>query len=197
MITKDLINAASDYEAYFNWVKELVDAKSSSGEEPSENFIHFTKLNYSRMKRLNKTTTFDASLLSEIAIDRPITFLVLTESWCGDAAQIIPVIAKLADEIPNLGLKLILRDENPEIMDAFLTNGSRSIPKLILLDTASLEVLGSWGPRPAKLTNKVNEWKVNDDITKVEMKEMIQRWYTEDKTSEIQKDLIELLGELK
>ena len=83
--------------------------------------------------------------------------LVLSEDWCGDAVNIVPVAARLADSLPALRLHVLARDQNLDIMDAHLTNGrSRSIPVIILLDQDGME-RGWWGPRPSALQRWVME----------------------------------------
>src|SRR6476620_5284051 len=101
------------------------------------------------MQRLGKTVEL-AELVKTAAQDvkRKMIWLIITEGWCGDAAQNIPVIEKIASESGNIETRYILRDENPELIDQFLTEGARSIPKLIAIDRNSGDVLGTWGPRP-------------------------------------------------
>src|SRR6202000_1072870 len=125
----------------------------TTGPNQSDDFIHYTQLSQQRMHRLEKTiqVTPEAEVLIR-AIAVPQTWLVLTEAWCGDASQSLSVMHALAQLNPLIDLRVLLRDENLELMDQYLTNGvSRSIPKLIGLDSASLEVLFTWGPRPAPL----------------------------------------------
>ena len=76
--------------------------------------------------------------------------LVLSEDWCGDAVNTLPVVAKLAALSPNMDLRVLARDENLDIMDAHLTGRSRSIPCVIALDEDFRE-RGWWGPRPTEL----------------------------------------------
>ena len=76
--------------------------------------------------------------------------LVIAEDWCGDASSTIPIVARFADAVPGMELRLLRRDEHPELMDRYLTNGARSIPIVIVLDESFRE-LGHWGPRPAEL----------------------------------------------
>jgi hypothetical protein len=76
--------------------------------------------------------------------------LVLSEDWCGDAVNTVPVVARLAELAPNADLRVLARDANPDLMDAHLTGSSRSIPVVIVLDEQFREV-GWWGPRPAEL----------------------------------------------
>ena len=86
--------------------------------------------------------------------------LVLSEDWCGDAVNTVPVVAKLAALSPNLELRVLARDENLDLMDAHLTGTSRSIPVVILLD-AEYRERAWWGPRPTALQDSVSgEWQV-------------------------------------
>ena len=121
------------------------------------------------------------------------TFLVITESWCGDGAHVLPVINKVAESNPNIDLKIVFRDEHPELMDNFLTNGSRSIAKLIILDADTLEVINTFGPRPSVATKLVDNYKAEHGSLTPEFKEDLQRWYNKDKGQTTLNDLIELL----
>ena len=76
--------------------------------------------------------------------------LVLSEDWCGDAVNVVPVVARLAELASNADLRVLARDENPDLMDAHLTGASRSIPVVIVYDDDFNEVAW-WGPRPAAL----------------------------------------------
>jgi thioredoxin-like negative regulator of GroEL len=75
--------------------------------------------------------------------------VVLAEDWCGDAASLVPILAKVADAAPDrIDLRVLSRDENLDVMDCFLSHGGRSIPVAIILDE-DMQLLGWWGPRPA------------------------------------------------
>jgi len=104
-------------------------------------------------------------------------FLVLAEDWCGDASNTIPVLARLVDAVPGLELRILRRDENPKLMDRYLTNGSRSIPIVIALDENFTE-LGHWGPRPAELQS----WVLANRplVPKAELYPQVRRWYARD-----------------
>src|SRR6476659_6576681 len=80
--------------------------------------------------------------------------LVIAEDWCGDASNTVPIIARFAASVPGFELRVIMRDQHPEVMDQYLTNGSRSIPIIIVLDEAFQEI-GHWGPRPTELQSWV------------------------------------------
>jgi hypothetical protein len=128
------------------------------------------------------------------ALGRPLLWLVLTEAWCPDSAHAVPVLAKIEERSPRVALKLLLRDENADLMDHFLTNGSRSIPKLICLDAQTGEELGTWGPRPAQLQEMVMDHKRDPKgVSHDDFMTEIQRWYAKDKTLGLQHELTGLL----
>ena len=104
--------------------------------------------------------------------------LVIAEDWCGDASNTVPIVAKLAEQVPGLELRVILRDQNPDVMDRYLTNGSRSIPIVIALDESFAEV-GHWGPRPAEL----QAWVMANRgiLPKAELYPQVRKWYARDR----------------
>jgi hypothetical protein len=104
--------------------------------------------------------------------------LVIAEDWCGDASNTVPIVAKLADASPGLELRIIERDENPEVMDQYLTNGSRSIPIVIALDDDFQEI-GHWGPRPTELQAWVMANRAT--IPKTELYPQVRKWYARDR----------------
>ncbi len=178
-------------------VLDLLKEGKSTGIDQNDDLTHFTKLNNQRMKRLDKQTKLNEETLSKAQkINRDFTWLVLTESWCGDAAQTLPVINKFAEANEKIDLKVVLRDENEELMNQFLTNGSKSIPKLIVVDNASKEVVGSWGPRSIKASELVREYKEKHGKIDATLKIDLQNWYNEDKGLNIEMEMVELIDEL-
>ena len=117
--------------------------------------------------------------------------LVIAEDWCGDASNTVPIIAKLTDQSPGLELRIIMRDTNPEVMDQYLTNGSRSIPIVIALDEAFHEI-GHWGPRPAEL----QAWVMANrgTIPKAELYPQVRKWYARDRGETTLKEVLEAAG---
>jgi hypothetical protein len=103
------------------------------------------------------------------------------------------LLSKMANENENVDLKLVLRDENLELMDEFLTNGGRSIPKLIALDEEK-NVLFTWGPRPSVATKMIADYKEANGVVDAKVKEDLQRWYNKDKGVNVQEDIISLLS---
>ena len=184
---------AYSYADYMLLMEKVVLENRTTGPKQSEDLAFYTKLNLARMQRLNKKVELNEDLKAKvIQIEIPQTWYILTEAWCGDAAQNIPVLAAAA--LPNslITVKLLLRDENPELMDAYMTNGGRSIPKLIAVDVDFNELF-TWGPRPAGANELMLAYKANPVQTLKEFVEDIQRWYIADKTKSMQKELTEIL----
>jgi len=193
----DLIQKGLDqsmtYGEYRAYVEELTETASNSGSEKTEALAKYTQLNHKRMKRWDKTLRIPEEVVLKTTHGKRITWLVLTESWCGDASPSLPVMNKVAQRNPDLELRIVLRDEHPELMDAFLTNGTRSIPKLIALDSQTQQVLGEWGPRSSQATQMVVQEKAKNGMLSAEFKEKLQVFYNKDKGRDILKDLTELL----
>jgi len=194
IIENSLANSFT-YEAFKNKVEEVVKQGKSTGNDPeNENLANYSKLTYARIKRLDKTLKIDQSISEKIkSITKPVTWIVLTESWCGDAGQTIPVINKLAELNPNIELKLLFRDENDELMSEFLTNGGKSIPKLIAYNKDSKSVLNTWGPRPSEATKLVNDYKEAHGKLTPEFKQDLQVWYNKDKGKNTAEDISNLI----
>ena len=188
---------ALDYSSYRNLVDELLAKGETTGPDNSEAMLHYSKMNVQRMNRVDKTTVLGEELLSTLEkIEGKYRFLVITEGWCGDAAQIVPIINKVVSAAPDkFDLKLTLRDKNLPLIDAHLTNGGRAIPVLLILDEAGNLVLPKWGPRPAILQGLLADWK-NEGVEMPELAEKLHGWYAKDKTLTTQQELNELLKPL-
>lgn len=196
-IIENSLKSAQSYTAYKEMVLQLLKEGKSTGGVQNNDLFQYTKLNNQRMKRLDKQTKLHEETLTKAQkINKEFTWLVLTESWCGDAAQTLPVINKFAEANKKIDLKVVLRDENEELMNKFLTNGSKSIPKLIVVDNASLEVVGSWGPRSAKASKIVTEYKEKHGKIDDQLKTDLQNWYNDDKGTHIEMEMLELIDEL-
>ena len=127
---KEGLQKAISYSSYRKLISDLIASGKSSGPIQSEDLLNYSKLNDRRMTRLDKTIQLShETLLALKKNDKPITWLVLTEGWCGDAAQALPVINKIANESDLITLKIIFRDEHEELMGHFLTNRGRVDPQ--------------------------------------------------------------------
>lgn len=199
VITREIIKSAFTYNQFRKVLDELLEQGKTTGNDHSEELVNYTKMNAHRMKRLEKKPEINEELKHSLQnIDHPQIWLCLVEGWCGDVAQNLPTINKMAEATGLVELKLILRDENQEIMDRYLTNGNRAIPKLIALDNDSLEELWTWGPRPADCQQMVLDAK-EQGVDKKEFAEKVHHWYAKDNTNSLQKEFLLLVkdGELK
>lgn len=193
-LIKDGLRKAQSYSDYRAMVKRLASEEGTTGPEQTASYIEYTQLNDRRMRRWDKTLKFPVEAVEKIkAIDKKLQFLVLTESWCGDAAPSMPVMNKIEELNPNIELKVLLRDENLELMKRFLTKGAKSIPKLILIDQEANEVLGDWGPRPKVAAKMVQDYKEEHGKLTAEFRQDLQVWYNKDKGQNILNELIDLL----
>ncbi len=186
------------YAQYVSMLEDLVKRNATTGEDQSEEKVSATKLNFQRMQRIEKSFTPDTELRDLIAgIEVPVTWVVLTEGWCGDASQNLPVINKIAQiSNGNVSLKLVLRDEHPLLMDQFLTNGARAIPKLICINPANQKLLGTWGPRPKTIQQMISDLKAeNPTISHKDLMYNLHLFYAKDKGQSLQSELKTVLKE--
>ena len=193
LLTKSLKNSYT-YTEYRVLVENLLADKKSTSKEDSEDLVNYSKLNHSRMKRLDKTIKLSDEIIEKVeSITTPIQWIVLSEGWCGDAAQNLPIINKIAELNKNISFKIVLRDEHTDLMDSFLTNGGRSIPKLIQSNN-DYSIIKSWGPRPTVATKMVTDFKSKNGSITPEFKKDLQLWYNKDKGLSMIDDLLSFLG---
>lgn len=197
-ISPEKVKQAYTYEAYRQLIDDLMLKKQTTGDDHSEAMLHYTNMNIVRMERLDKKIELDALTLTALENIKEVQiWLVLTEAWCGDAAQTIPVMHKMAESNSNITLGLLLRDQHLDLMDEFLTNGARSIPKLLVLNE-QLEVRTQWGPRPKEVQQLlVTSKKYTEDMSMEEkesafeqLKIDVQKWYNKDKGMKTQQEIL-------
>lgn len=183
------------YETYRNTINALLKEGKSTGHEQSESLTHYSELNVTRMNRLEKTMTIAAEFVEQLkALKGDYLWLVISEGWCGDAAQLVPIFHKMADLSPNIEMKIALRDDNEALMNLFLTNGARSIPKLIIIDKNTLEVLGDFGPRPQGAKQLIIDYKAEHGVVDETAKTNLQLWYLHDKGLSTQQEIMALMA---
>ncbi|UCD23171.1 MAG: thioredoxin family protein [Gemmatimonadota bacterium] len=174
-------------------IKNAVDLKKVwASASPYTEFVEGTEKNRSLWEGVYRLTPIPEWVL-KLACDRGkgIRLLAIVEDWCGDASNTVPVLAKLGDMASCLEMRVIERDENPEVMDQYLTNGARSIPIVIVLNE-DLEELGHWGPRPSELQHWVMDHK--DAIPKDERYKYVRRWYAKDKGETTMREVLQLIA---
>ncbi len=195
ILDKSIWENAMDYPTYRQLIDTLLTQSKTTGTHQSPELVNYTRLNQQRMQRIELHSQLNQQTIAAIQTLPDTVWLVLSEGWCGDAAQNLPYIHKMASVNPKINLRIILRDEHPEIMDRFLTNGSRSIPKLIWIHPATGEVLSQWGPRPTIAQQMVLEMKAQG-IPHDEYVKAVHAWYAKDKGEQIQKEFIEMCRRL-
>jgi hypothetical protein len=188
----DAFSKGLDYPSYRSLIKSLLAENQTTGTNHSEAMIAYTKMNDQRMNRWDKKISIDPNLANIINSLPKMKWLVITEAWCGDAAQNIPFIAKLASENQNIDLRFIMRDEHSEIMDQYLTNGARSIPILVIMDE-NFNDLATWGPRPEPVQKMVMEAKEKPNLDQPKFIESIHKWYAVDKNQTITQEFTQLI----
>lgn len=182
----------SDYFEKFRIKVETIDPTNLIGEEKERS--EYRKLNFQRSSRIHKTYLVDPVLCDMIKnISKPQLWMVITEDWCGDSSQNFPYIAMMSKFNPLINLRIILRDQNTDIMDLYLTDGiSRSIPKLVAFDEHGEEIF-QWGPRPREAQELVNKLK-SEGKTHDEFIEQLHLWYGRNRGKAIESEFKEILG---
>ena len=186
-------NSGMSYEEYKKlFAEEIENPPALDGK----NNYAIKKLNLSRSTRVEKQFVPSDEIIEAVKkISGPQLWIVLTESWCGDSAQNLPILAKISELNKNVELQILLRDSNLEIMDQYLTNGTRSIPKLIAFDEDGKELF-LWGARPAAAQKLINELK-EKGLQKNEWLIELHKWYSNNRGKELDKELLELLNNLE
>lgn len=191
-VIEEALKGAITYTEYRELVNELFAHGKSTGPVQTEPNLIYTELNIHRMSKWDKHfKPSDAAMsLFQNRADKEV-WLVLTESWCGDAAHSLPIMEKLAQLSGGIDFKVVLRDQNLELMDEFLTNGGRGIPKLIVMDAETHEVKGSWGPRPAAV-QEMRLKMIDENESKEEISKALQLWYARDRGKTIEQELLSI-----
>ena len=167
---------------------EVENTISSNLSEVDSKRYEDRKLNLHRMKRIDKHCIVSKELKSLIqSIKEPQKWMIITETWCGDSAQNIPYIAKIAELNSNITLKIILRDINPEIMDLYLTNGTRSIPILVVFNSTGQEIF-QWGPRPEEAKTLLDKLK-QEGVEKSVRQEKLHLWYGRNRGKNLENEI--------
>lgn len=191
---QDSLKNSYSYADYQKLVDDLLNKGKSTTQGAGDAFVKFSKLGLQRMQRWDKKFEVPADLAEKVKnYDKKRTWIVLTEGWCGDAAHIVPVIHKIAELNDNIEMRLVLREENLDLMNDFLTNGGKSIPKMVIYDPEHEKVTGDWGPRPAPAQKIFYDYK---DRSHDEFEQAAQKWYNKDKGKTTAKEIVDLLPEV-
>lgn len=180
------------FQAYLDQFEGILKSDAPNAPYNDADFFNYAKLNWSRMNRWVKHGIIQADLEAAINdIRSPQNWIVITEPWCGDAAHIVPFLARLAELNPLVTIDFQLRDSAPFLIDNYLTNGGKSIPILVIRDEAGND-LAVWGPRPKACQVVFDELKAKQAEMN-ELKTALQHWYNEDKGVSLQTELLALI----
>jgi len=197
IIKNSLVNSLT-YSVYRQQVTDLLKEGKSTGNEQSEALTKYSELNEVRMNRLEKTIQITDEVKASLSnLQSNYTWIVISEGWCGDAAQLLPIINKMAELSEKIDLRIVLRDENEDLMNQFLTNGGKAIPKLLILDAETLTVLSDWGPRPEGAKNLILDYKAQFGIVDETAKTELQKWYLHDKGLSTQNEIMALVEKVE
>ena len=189
------IAAGMDHSAYRALFERVVEDHATTGADQNEELVAYTKLNRVRMHRNEKTVHLLPEVKKILHAAPAMTWLVITEAWCGDSSQVLPVIDIMAEAAPHIELRIVLRDEHLALMDRYLTRGGRSIPKLIAIDPRGKELF-TWGPRPAAAQTMVwtnKELPTADQLVQKDLYAKVHAWYAADKGVAVQQELCAML----
>ncbi len=189
------IQAGLTAEKYHQILIQQAAASDEGLDEEAAEKLQFTQLNLHRTDRITRTFKVPGDMQKMMSsIKGPQTWMLLTEPWCGDSAQCLPYISALAALNNNIDLRLILRDENLDIMDDFLTSGSRSIPRLVVFNEDGHELV-HWGPRPKEAQVVFLEAK-EAGLQKPQILEKLHLFYGRNRGIALLSEFREILTEL-
>lgn len=186
---------AHTYAAYRLMIHQLHEKNKVTGPKQSQALFEYSRLNEQRMNRLDKHFAVRPDLSKAvIGVKKKYTWLVITEGWCGDAAQLLPAIEKMSFLNYNISTRYILRDEHTDIMDMFLVNNTRAIPVLVCIDE-NHQVIWHWGPRPLAGQLIIDACK-KKGMDSEASKEELHTWYAQDKLEAFQTEIIKLVKKM-
>ena len=192
-LIEESLKSSYTYPEYVKLMEDLLAEGKSTAPQQDENLTEYSKMNLRRMNRWEKTLKISTEAEAKIkAYEGKMIWLVISEGWCGDAAHSLPVIHQIADLNPNIEMRVVLRDQHEDLMNQFLTNGGKSIPKLIMYNVDQKEVIADWGPRPTTATQMVEDYKAKHGQVDIEFREQLQLWYNKDRGQNIIDDLLKL-----
>jgi hypothetical protein len=180
-----------EYQEYFE--TEVSKVKVTPALAEGDAHAKALPLNAHRTRRIEKTYSLSDSLQNVVAnIAQKQVWLVLTEPWCGDSAQCLPYISKIAAASPLVEMRILLRDQNVDIMEQYLTRGTRSIPKLISFDQSGNELF-RWGPRPREAMELFLKSR-EAGIPQTTIAEKLHLWYGRNRGKAIEEEFLEILN---
>lgn len=177
------------FEDYYQICEQRVNNPSTPEEKEK---FSYNELGLQRMQRTMKTFKIDEHQVE--AFEKKNfngKILIISESWCGDASTTVPVVSAFFKGRKEV--RIFLRDSDLSLIDQFLTNGTQSIPKILILNENN-EVINTWGPRPKYGTELLKKFKENPETYPREMfYNDLQVYYAKNRGKDTIDELIELL----
>ena len=193
-ITPSILEQTLDWQQYYTLCEQYVKGDDKPLIYQDEKMLRYTASNIMRMDAILQYITIESKLYNLLqTVTTPWTWLVLAEPWCGDVSQILPVLYTIASCNDLIDFKILQSDSHPQVLDEYMTDQSRSIPKLICLETGTLKEIGRWGPRPAALQTLVAQHKDDTTLNYRDKVRIVHNWYETDKTQAIQVEFIDLI----
>ena len=197
-ITPSILQQTIDWQHYYALCKQYVEGYDKPLIYQDEKMLRYTASNIKRMDAILQYITIESKLYNLLqSVSTRWTWLVLAEPWCGDVAQILPVLYTIASCTDSIDFKILQSDSHPQILDQYMTEQSRSIPILLCLATDTLQEIGRWGPRPAALQVLVAHYKDDTTVSYRDKVRRVHSWYESDKTQVIQAEFIDLIKNWK
>jgi hypothetical protein len=191
----EIAKNTATWEDYLSAFEHLLNSDNHSAPYTNPAYLDYVKLNHSRQKRWLKTGVLNQEIIAEVKkINIAQTWYIITEPWCGDAAHSIPFLKLISEHNPLITVKIVWRDTPPLLIEDYLTNGGKSVPKLVVRDAEENDLF-TWGPRPEPCQKVYLEMKERNAPFE-EQKVVLQNWYNTDKGLTLQKELLALIREM-
>lgn len=193
--TKEIIKSLLSVEEYNTYFEKVSTKEIVEKPYDEEFYFLYTEANFKRRESIKNKVELNKKLYNELNEElENWTWILITEPWCGDASFIQPVLEAIC-LAGGIDIKIALRDKNEELMNAYLTNGGKSIPKLVVLDQNYREVF-NWGPRPAELQIQIQKLLNGGGSTDEKLK-LAHQWYRKYGNEAIQQELLDLIKKNK
>jgi hypothetical protein len=198
LITQAILDKALTFDQYIDLTKSIIASSEPQGFYAKESTLRYTQSNLDRMHKVIANTVISQRLYNQLSeLKEEWIWLVISEPWCGDASWGVPALYLFASSSDKIDYRIILRDEHPDIIKAYQTGGSDSIPKLICLRKRDMAELGTWGPRPAVLHQMVLKWKDTPGLDYRESVRQLHTWFEADMSKSIDQEISVLVKEWK
>jgi len=179
-----------NWEGYTNLFNDIIEGKTEDKNRYNEGQVEYTALNIKRQQRWLKRLKIDDASRDFFKNLPKQHWIIITEPWCGDSAHVCPVLYLISQLNENISFEISIRDSG-DLIDSYLTNGGKAIPKLIVRDEQQKDVF-TYGPRPSEITKLVPGWKA--ELSSEDFNKNVQMWYNKDQGQSTIKDIIQLLS---